>query len=124
MELEAKLMAVLVDKDFNRKYYNMKLERDNVYFFPLSWTIVHPIDEDSPIFGKSIEDLTEKRLEIIILIKGFDDTFSQIVHSRYSYTVDEVVWGAKFIRSFDTNATGEILLNLEDIHLFETVNLE
>jgi inward rectifier potassium channel len=124
MELEARLLAVLVDKDFNRKYYDMKLERYSVYFFPLSWTIVHPIDEDSPIFEKSLEELKEKQFEILILIKGYDDTFNQIVHSRYSYTFDEIIWGAKFVRSFNTNSRGDIILKLEDIHLFEKINLE
>ena len=124
MELEAKVMAVMVDKDFNRKYFDMKLERYSVYFFPLSWTIVHPLDEDSPIYGKSLEQLKEKQFEIIILIKGFDDTFSQTVHSRYSYTFDEIIWGAKFVRSFNTNSNGEIIMQLDDIHLFEKAELE
>ncbi len=124
MEMEARLLAVMVDKDFNRKYYDMKLERYSVYFFPLSWTIVHPIDEDSPIFGKSLEELKDKQLEILILIKGYDDTFSQVVHSRYSYTFDEIIWGAKFVRSFNTNAKGDVILKLDDIHLFEKINME
>ena len=124
MDIEAKLMAVLVDKDFNRKYYDMKLERYSVDFFALSWTIVHPIDEDSPVFGKSLEELKEKQFEILISIKGYDDTFNQVVHSRYSYTFDEIVWGAKFVRSFNTDSNGDIILKLDDIHLFEKISPE
>jgi inward rectifier potassium channel len=124
MDIEAKVMAVLVDKDFNRKYYDMKLERYSVHFFALSWTVVHPIDDDSPVFMKSLEELKEKQLEILILIKGYDDTFNQVVHSRYSYTFDEIVWGAKFVRSFNTNSDGDIILKLDDIHLFEKINPE
>jgi inward rectifier potassium channel len=124
MDIEAKVMAVLVDKNFNRKYYDMKLERYSVHFFALSWTIVHPIDEDSPIFDKSFEELKEKQFEVLILIKGYDDTFNQVVHSRYSYTFDEIVWSAKFVRSFNTNSDGDIILKLDDIHLIEKINLE
>jgi inward rectifier potassium channel len=124
MDIEAKMMAVLVDKDFNRKYYDMKLERYSVHFFALSWTVVHPIDEDSPVFKKSLEELKEKQFEILILIKGYDDTFNQVVHSRYSYTFEEIVWGAKFIRSFNTDSNGDIILKLDDIHLFEEIDLE
>ncbi len=124
MDLEAKVMAVLVDKNFNRKYYDMKLERYSIHFFALSWTVVHPIDNDSPIFEKSLEELKEKQFEILILIKGYDDTFNQVVHSRYSYTFEEIVWGAKFIRSYNTNSDGDIILKLDDIHLIEKVNLE
>jgi inward rectifier potassium channel len=123
MDLEAKLMAVLIDKDFNRKYYDMKLERYSVYFFPLSWTIVHPIDDDSPLSGKSLEELKGKQLEILILIKGYDETFNHVVHSRYSYTFDEIVWGARFVKSFDTNQNGEIILNLDDVHLYEKADI-
>jgi inward rectifier potassium channel len=124
MDLEAKIMAVMVDKDFNRKYYDMKLERYSVHFFALSWTVVHPIDNDSPIFNKSLKELKEKQFEIIILIKGYDDTFNQVVHSRYSYTFDEIIWGAKFMRSFNINPDGDIILRLDDIHLIEKVNSE
>ena len=121
MDIEAKVMVVLVDKDFNRKYYDMKLERYSVDFFALSWTVVHPIDEDSPLFGKSLQELEEKQFEMLILIKGYDETFNQVVHSRYSYTFDEIIWGAKFVRSFNTNSDGDIILKLDDIHLIEKI---
>ncbi|MFZ0454275.1 MAG: ion transporter [Ignavibacteriaceae bacterium] len=121
MDIEAKVMAVLVDDDFNRKYYDMKLERYSVHFFALSWTVVHPIDENSPIFKISLDELKEKQLEILILIKGYDDTFNQVVHSRYSYTFEEIIWGAKFVRSFNTNSEGDIILKLDDIHLIEKI---
>ena len=124
MDIEAKVMVVLVDKDFNRKYYDMKLERYSVDFFALSWTVVHPIDEDSPLFGKSLQELEEKQFEMLILIKGYDETFNQVVHSRYSYTFDEIIWGAKFVRSFNTNSDGDIILKLDDIHLIEKINPE
>lgn len=124
MDIEAKVMAVLVDKDFNRKYYDMKLERYSVDFFALSWTVVHPIDEDSPLFGRSLQELEEKQFEMLILIKGYDETFNQVVHSRYSYTFDEIIWGAKFVRSFNTNSDGDIILKLDDIHLIEKINPE
>ncbi len=124
MDIEAKVMAVLVDKDYNRKYYDMSLERYSVHFFALSWTVVHPIDKESPIWGHTLDELKEKQFELLILIKGYDDTFSQVVHSRYSYTFDEIIWGAKFIRSFNTNSNGDVILKLDDIHLFEKANLD
>jgi inward rectifier potassium channel len=43
------------------------------------------------------------------MVKGFDETFSQIVHSRYSYRADEIVWGAKFLPAFRVEATGMVL---------------
>lgn len=122
MELDASLLFVYIDKEtLNRRYIDMKLERNFVYFFPLSWTIVHPIDEDSPFFEKTEEELLKMNAEIIILIKGFDDTFSQVVHSRYSYTSDEILRGVKFQRAFMANSEGEIIFDLADIHKVEPV---
>jgi inward rectifier potassium channel len=65
-----------------RKFEPLKLERDGIYFLALTWTVVHPIDETSPLYGKTVEDLARLQAEFLILIKGFDDTFSQTVHSR------------------------------------------
>lgn len=106
MELEAKVMLMTVEGkpgNLKRDYRVLKLERNNVYFFPLTWTIVHPIDEHSPFHGKTADDLERLQAEILILIKGFDDTFSQTVHSRYSYRYDEIVWGARFAPAFDVD---------------------
>ncbi len=122
IEVEANLLAVFVDqKTHNRKYYNMKLERKSVYFFPLSWTVVHPIDEDSPFHNKSIEDLKELQTEVLVQFKAFDDTFSQIVHTRYSYTMKEIVWNAKFKPAFEPDEKGEIIFDLDRIHEYEVI---
>lgn len=79
-----------------RRFYPMLLERDSVTFFPLSWTIVHPIDEQSPLYGLTHEDLRQSGAEFLILLSGIDETFSQTVHARSSYTADEMVWNARF----------------------------
>jgi inward rectifier potassium channel len=124
MEIEARVLLVLIEKDgnqYNRKYFDLKLERNSVYFFPLTWTIVHPINEESPFYGKSEAEIKLFEPEILILIKGFDDTFSQVVHSRYSYTAGEIIWNAKFIRAFNNEENGDIIFNIEDIHKFEMV---
>ena len=104
MELEATLILMTVEGTAGvmaRKFQQLKLERDKVNFLPLTWTIVHPIDDTSPLFGKSREELERLQVEFIILVKGFDDTFSQTVHARYSYRFDELVWEAKFHPAFE-----------------------
>ncbi len=126
MELDAKVMLMTVEKNgaqLQRKYHALSLERPAVYFFPLTWTIVHPIEEGSPLFGKTAKDLEELQAEILIMIKGFDDTFSQTVHARYSYRFDEIIWGAKFVPAFYTDENGDMILELERIHDIERVNL-
>jgi inward rectifier potassium channel len=74
---------------------------------------VHPITESSPLWGKTSEDLQRLQAEVLILIKGYDDSFSQTVHTRYSYRWDEVEWSAKFVPAFDVAPEGHIVLDLE-----------
>ena len=105
-----------------RKFYELTLERNRVVFFPLSWTVVHPIDSSSPIWGLTQADLVAGDAELLVLLIGTDETVSQTVHSRSSYQADEIVWGAKFANMFmRTEAEGIIGMNLSRIHDIDTV---
>ena len=115
MEVEARVMLSTVESSEQgllRKYKYLTLERQLVQFLPLTWTIVHPIDESSPLWGKKPEDLAQHQAEFLITIKAFDDTFFQTVHVRHSYRYDEVVWGARFVPAFEPDAQGEMVLDL------------
>jgi len=119
MELEARVMMMSVvgieGGAPERKFDYLTLERDNVLLFPLTWTIVHPIEEGSPLSGKTAEDLRNLQAELIVFIKGFDETFSQVVHNRYSYRWDEIVWGAKFLPAFRVEESGDLLLEIDKV---------
>lgn len=80
----------------SRKYYPLHLERNNVPFFPLSWTIVHPIDEKSPLNNMTHEHMLENNAEFLVLVSGTDDTFNQTILSQTSFKADEIVFNAKF----------------------------
>lgn len=79
-----------------RDFFSLDLERAKVVFLPSVWTIVHPINETSPLYGLTEEDVHEKDAEFIVMIKAFDESFSQTVYSRSSYKVAELKWGEKF----------------------------
>ena len=99
MELEVKMMLMTVEDESGeskRKYKLLRPEREQVLFMPLTWTVVHPIDSESPLSGKTADDLKRLQAEVLILIKAYDDTFSQTVLARYSYRHDEIVWGRRF----------------------------
>jgi inward rectifier potassium channel len=102
-----------------RSFTILPLEFEKVTFFTLSWTVVHPIDEESPLWGHTEEDLADKDAEFMILIGGTDETFAQTVHSRTSYKAHEIVWGAKFrpifVESRQTGVTGMDLSRIHDI---------
>lgn len=118
MELEASVLLMTVvntDGRLERKYESLELERDRVLFLALTWTIVHAIGADSPLFGKTAADLQRLKAEVLILIKGTDDMFSQVVHARYSYRYDEIVWGAKFTPAFEIDDKGTLLLDVDKV---------
>ena len=100
---------------FKRQYKGVPLERAKVYFLPLSWTIVHPIDENSPLQGLDAEDLEKLQAEFLIMIKSFDDTFSQTVHARYSYTIEEIEWGSRFLPAFDISGDGDLEFDVSQL---------
>jgi inward rectifier potassium channel len=100
VELEAKVLFSRIEGS-SRKYDQVKLERTRVVFFPLSWTIVHLIDEASPMFGMTQDDLMQKDAEVMILLAGTDETFSQTVHARSSYKGGEVIVGHKFVNIYN-----------------------
>ena len=118
INMQARVVLMTVDQsngELTRSFIDLPLERRSIYFFALTWTVVHPIDSASPLFGKTREDLAKLSAELLILIEGFDDTFSQVVHSMYSYRHDEFVWGAKFIPAFKIDPKGDLVVEVDRI---------
>jgi inward rectifier potassium channel len=105
-----------------RRYSLLPLERNKVTFFPLSWTIVHPIDESSPFAGKTAEDLMRAEAEVLVLLSGIDETFAQTVHARSSYRADEIVWNMRFKSMFVESDTGShISVDISRLHDIEKI---
>ena len=91
-----------------RRYYPLNLERESVVFFPLSWTVVHTIDQNSPLYGITEDELCASGAEFLILLTGMDETFSQVVNARSSYRANEIVWDAKFTDIFIYDPEGRM----------------
>ncbi len=119
IEVEARMMLITVelapDGQLKRNFRNLSLDLPGINFLALTWTVVHKIDETSPLFGKTQEDLKTQQAEVLILVKGFDDTFGQVVHTRYSYRWDEIEWSAKFAPAFFTAPEGHLVLHVGKI---------
>lgn len=98
-----------------RRFYDLELERHQVVFFPLHWTIVHPITESSPLYKNSEVDLARSDAEFLVMLEGIDDGFSQTVYSWSSYKFDEVVWGTKFANIIKPLDDGSLEVDLNSI---------
>jgi inward rectifier potassium channel len=107
LELEINITLSLQKKDSEvLEFYPLELERSKIVFFPYTWTIVHPINENSPLLNLEKNDLLKRKAEFIIMIKAFDESFSQIVYSRSSYQANEIKWGEKFVSLINRNQNG------------------
>ena len=104
------------------RYSLLPLERNKVVFFPLAWTIVHPIDENSPLARMTPDELRERRSEILVMLSGIDESFEQAVHTRSSYGADEIVWNARFRSMFVAAPEhGRISVDISRVDEIETL---
>ncbi len=111
------------DNHVHRNYYNLNLERKSVLFFPLSWVIVHPIDEGSPFFEKTKDEIMSMDIELFVFLKGYDDSFSQAIPASHSYLGEDLVWGARFVRNFYTEKNGQTVSQVDKNDIIEKVDL-
>jgi inward rectifier potassium channel len=126
IQLEAQVLFSSLEPDQRggtvRRYTPLPLERNKVTFFPLSWTVVHPIDEASPLAGKTRKDLERTQAEILVLLSGIDETFEQTVHARSSYRAGEIVWNARFKSMFlPSDSRSRISVDIRQVHDIEPV---
>ena len=127
-DAEAKMtlgMSVEENGTKTNKFYALDLELERINALTLSWTLVHPITENSPLYNLTKDDFDNIHGEILVFIKTFDDMFSNTVAIRTSYTFEEVIYGAKFepmyTRSTDNSKT---ILDLDKLNAFYSVTLE
>jgi inward rectifier potassium channel len=125
IDLQARILLKTAEPGTNNQKYDfLPLERDTITFFPLSWTLVHDITPDSPLHGLGPADYEALDAEIIIQLKGYDDTFAQDVHARNSYTHDEIEWHRRYIRAYEVADDGVVVVDLDLLHETEPLELE
>lgn len=106
------------------RFFQLPLEFARINSLALSWTIVHPLDEHSPISHFTEKEFKELKIELMVTIKAFDDHFSNTVMQRTSYTADELVYGAKFLPMFERSGDGyKTNLQLNKVNDHELVTL-
>ncbi len=124
MDVEVRTVLTMLEKvngENVRKYFQLGLEINQVAFMPLTWTLVHDINDDSPISQMTEQELRASQAEVLIQLKAFDETYNQVIYSRYSYPVSDWVWGAKYKPSFTSGDNGETTVFVDKIHEWELV---
>jgi inward rectifier potassium channel len=104
-------LAMLIQENgqANYKYYDLPLERNRIESLPMNWTVVHPINEQSPLLGFTAEDMKAADVEVYVLVRGFNDVYSNTVLQRTSYTYDEIKINRRFLHMYKETEDGTIL---------------
>ncbi len=125
-EVTAKINYSWVGEDEDgkpvRKFEALTLEYDKVSMLALNWTIVHPIDESSPLHNMSELDFKLRDVEFFVLISAYDDTFAQTVHSRNSYVAREIIHNAKFRKPFYVDEDGYTVLDVRSLGAYDVLS--
>jgi len=99
------------------KFYDLDLERSHVESLPMNWTVVHPLNQESPLFDFSTEEMKKADLEVYVTVRGFDDVYSNVVQQRTSYTYDEILFDRKFVQMYRESEDGKTtIVELNRLH--------
>ena len=106
------------------KFYSLDLEMSKINSLNLSWTLVHSITENSPLYNLTKEDYESMEGEFLVFLKVFDDMYSTTVVKKSSYSFDEIIYGAKFMPMFSRSENqNKTILHIDKLNLFEKVKL-
>lgn len=99
-----------------RRVYDLRLVRSESTAFALTWTIIHPIDEHSPLFGETEESLRRKGGDFTVSFVGIDDGFAQSVHARHAYGAEDLVWNARMADILEVRPDGTRIIDYRRFH--------
>ncbi len=122
MILEAQLRVYLMrdeitaEGQFMRRIYDLKLLRNQTPSFSLSWSVVHVIDEFSPLYGMTAESLIQTNSMLMISLSGIDETVTQVVYARHSYSAHEILWNNRFVDIFHETPDGHRYIDYNRFH--------
>ena len=126
--LEIKVNAALQIEENGKmvfKFYDLALERSHVESLPMNWTVVHPINQDSPLLEYSWDDMKKSDLEIYVSVRGFDDVYSNVVQQRTSYTFNEILFDRKFVQMYRESSDGKTtIVELQRLHEHREIRLK
>jgi inward rectifier potassium channel len=111
IDVQAEVAVSFIGRDGKRHFEELSLERDRVAFFPLSWTVVHPITPESPLFQLKSQDILKANVEVLVFITAVDEQLSRTVYAKSSYTASEILFGHKFVNIIERSEGGEMYVD-------------
>ncbi len=127
VNVEVKMtLSLKLEEDgvLKNRFFNMPLDISKATTMTSNWTLVHMINEESPLYGFSKKDIRDAEAEILVFVQGFDESFSNTVISRASYNYADFVYGAKFAPMYHPDPTNTTtILHLDKLDDYITVDL-
>ncbi len=120
--LEAQMRVSLLQDEvtteghYMRRFYELKLVRSRTPAFALTWTVMHPIDEKSPFYGATADSLAQANATISITLTGLDETVSQTVNARHTFSIRELLWDMRFVDIFYITPDGQRSIDYTRFH--------
>lgn len=99
-----------------RRQIDLKLTRDVSLFFALTWSIMHVIDESSPLYNVKESDFKAENIEFAISVIGYDSTFSQTIHANVIYSPEDIAFDRYFADVFNIKDNTVISINYDKFH--------
>lgn len=99
-----------------RRLLDLKLERADSAMFMITWTVFHTIDESSPLYGITPENVSKDNIGVVVTLIGLDETLGQTVHARHSWTREDFRFGYRFVDVLVEAENGERVLDLRKFH--------
>jgi inward rectifier potassium channel len=99
-----------------RRFQELKLVRSNNPLFALSWTVMHPIDESSPLYGLGLAEMIEHDMEIVVMMSGMDETIADRIYARHAYMAEEILWRRRFVDVVSVMPSGQRMVDLVRFH--------
>ncbi len=96
--------------------YDLTLVRDKALSLSRSWSAMHVIDRDSPLYGHTPESIQAQEVELQIMVLGTDDTTMQGIHASHRYFTHDILWGMRFVDILSETDDGNLLLDLRGFH--------
>lgn len=104
--------------EYVNSFYALKLERNHITYLPSTWTLVHEIDAESPLYDFSKEDIVKQKGELLVMVSYYDESFNQEVHQMHSYLLKDLMVDYNFVKAYHYNEEGKITL---DYNLFDDI---
>jgi inward rectifier potassium channel len=107
---------VTAEGELMRRFYDLNLVRSQTRIFALTWTVMHQIDQSSPLYGATPESLSEVEAGIVVTLTGLDETVSQTIHARHYYVTEEILWNRRFVDIFSRRRDGRRVIDYTHFH--------